>query len=67
MGAKGVQFQDEWKELQECPVASRKETKTEIKLLTTEGKKKREKKLQVAHVEIFFIENPNNEGRWIIL
>lgn len=55
MGAKGVQFQGERKELQECPVASRKETKTEIKLLTTEGKRKREEKLQVAHAEIFFL------------
>lgn len=50
-----MQFQGEWKELQECPVASRKETKTEIKLLATEGKRKREEKLQVAHAEIFFL------------
>lgn len=50
-----MQLQVEWKELQECPATNRKETKTEIKLSATEGKRKREGKLQVAHVDIFFL------------
>lgn len=49
-----MQLQGEWKELLECPATNRKETKTEIKFSATEGKRKREEKLQAAHVDIFF-------------